>query len=68
MKNSRIIVFLIVVLFSVAQVFGQILPAEPAFPGATGGSVPLDGGILLALLAAGSVGASLFAKSKKKEK
>ncbi len=68
MKNSRIIFFLVVILFSATQLFGQILPPEPAFPGASGGSVPLDGGLLLALLAAGGVGASLFAKSKKEDK
>lgn len=35
--------------------------------GGGGSSVPLDGGVLLSLLAAGGVGASLFAKSKKKK-
>jgi hypothetical protein len=68
MKNSKIIVFLIVVLFSASKVFSQLLPGDPGYTGAGGSSVPLDGGILLVLLAAGGIGASLFAKSKKKDK
>lgn len=64
MKKIRIVVLLAFVLFSAVQVFGQTLPGDPGF----GSSVPLDGGILLALLAAGGFGASLFAKSKKKDK
>jgi hypothetical protein len=63
MKKIRIVVLLAFVLFTAVQVFGQILPPDPG-----GASVPLDGGILLALLAAGSIGASLFTKSKKKDK
>jgi len=62
---TRIIVLITVIILSAVQVFGQILPPDPGAPGA---AVPLDGGILLALLAAGSVGASLYAKSKKKDK
>lgn len=70
MKTNKFIVFLTVLAFMSIQAFGQLLPGDPGFPGAGGGgsSVPLDGGILLALLAAGGIGASLFAKSKKKEK
>lgn len=70
MKINKVIVFLAVSLLLAVQTFGQVLPGDPGFPGASGGgsSVPLDGGILLALLAAGGIGASLFAKSKKKEK
>jgi hypothetical protein len=67
MKKTRIIFLLPIALFAAIQVLGQGLPGDP--PGSGGGSsVPLDGGILLALLAAGGIGASLFSKSKKKEK
>ena len=66
MKNTRIIVLLAVTVFAIAQVIAQVVPGDPGSGG--GSSVPLDGGILLALLAAGGIGASLFSKSKKKEK
>ncbi len=67
MKNTRVLIILVVILLTTTEMFAQLLPGDPGYPGG-GASVPLDGGLLLALLAAGGVGASLFAKSKKKEK
>ncbi len=65
MKTYKFLVAMLLFSFVTLQTYGQLLPPDP---GSSGGSVPLDGGILLALLAAGGFGASLFAKSKKKEK
>jgi len=67
MRKPRLVSLLAAVLFLATQVFSQVLPGDPG-SGGGGSSVPLDGGILLALLAAGGIGASLFAKSKKKDK
>lgn len=67
MKKNKIVLVLAVFLFSAMQMFSQILPPDPGSNN-SGTSAPLDGGILLALLAAGGVAASLFVKKKNKDK
>jgi len=68
MRSYKFLVLVAIFAFVTLYAFGQINPGDPGVPDSGGSSVPLDGGILLALLAAGGIGASLFAKSKKKEK
>jgi hypothetical protein len=69
MRSYKFLVLVATFAFITLFAYGQVTPGDIGFPGGGGGgAVPLDGGILLALLAAGGFGASLFAKSKKKDK
>ncbi len=68
MRKTRIVLLIAAFSFSALALFAQQILPDPGQNGGGGTSVPLDGGILLALLAAGGVGASLYSKSKKKEK
>lgn len=62
MKNYKILFVFAVLLLLAVQAYSQALPPDPG----QGNSVPLDGGILLALLAVGGAAASLFSKKKNK--
>ena len=64
MKNFKIIFIFATIMLSSTQAFSQILPPDPG----QGSPVPLDGGLLLALLAVGGATASLFSKKKNKDK
>lgn len=63
MKTTLRIALTISILFANAlAAFSQLqpLPGDPGIP------VPLDGGVLLALLAGGGISVALFKKNKKK--
>jgi hypothetical protein len=62
MKRINII-FVLMMLTRVA--FAQSLPGDP---GSQGVAVPLDGGVLIALLAGATVAISSFRKKKNKDK
>ena len=62
MKRINIIfVLLMVAMYS----FGHQTPTQPVTPGV---AVPLDGGVLIALLAGATVAISSFRKKKNKDK
>jgi len=64
MKTTKILfIFLLIQLFTFV-VFGE-LPNQPGDPG--GISTPIDGGILMALLAGGGLVTMLIKKKKDKE-
>lgn len=66
MRTVKILVAIAIFSLIALQTFAQ--GGFPGDPGSGGGaSAPLDGGILLALLAAGGFVTSLFAKKKKKD-
>jgi hypothetical protein len=63
MKTSTKLAVIVSFLFANAlAAFSQLqpLPGDPGIP------VPLDGGVLLALLAGGGIAVTLFKKNKKK--
>lgn len=69
MKSYKNLYLLLLLLVSSMHTIAQMLPPDPGSGGGGGGTaVPLDGGIIMTLIAAGSIGISLFVKSKKKDK
>ena len=66
MKHLRIITLLIFLSIASMSLFSQFSPSDPTSEGG-GSSVPLDGGLLLGLLAGGSALSAYFFKKKKKE-
>jgi len=66
MKISRIILLVTFIFVSVLQVYST-LPPDPGQQG-PGVPVPLDGGLLIALVAGGSIAALFLKKDKKKDK
>lgn len=68
MKISRIILLVTFIFVSVLQVYST-LPPDPGQTGpGPGVPVPLDGGLLIALVAGGSIAALFLKKDKKKDK
>lgn len=64
MKTSTKLTVIVSLLFvNALAAFSQLqpLPGDPGIP------VPLDGGVLLALLAGGGISVALFAKKKSKK-
>jgi|GEM_PF-1672962 len=69
MRKPSILLLIAAFSITAASLFAQIpLAPDPGSGSGGGGAVPLDGGLLLALLAAGGIGASLYSKSRKKDK
>lgn len=68
MKSLKLILIYFLISFvNIAFLMADYLPAQPGDPGIQGGmSVPIDGGILMGILAATSL-ASMFFKKKKKD-
>lgn len=68
MKYSKFL-FLLFVLLSVGLALNaQVLPPDPGPNNGGGASAPLDGGLLMGLLAGGGFLVSLIAGKKKKNK
>lgn len=68
MKTIKFILITITIAaINIGQVWADFLPPQPGDPGSGGGgmSVPIDGGILMALLAGASLVTVLFKKKKK---
>ncbi|OIP83164.1 MAG: hypothetical protein AUK44_05890 [Porphyromonadaceae bacterium CG2_30_38_12] len=65
---KRYLLLTFAILLTTIQAYAQLLPPDPG-SGASGGgaSVPLDGGILLALLSIGTGAFAFFFKKKKKD-
>lgn len=60
-------ILLAVLLFGTFLLTNAQLPTQPGDPGA-GIPVPIDGGLLMAILAGGGLAAMLFKKKKKEDK
>lgn len=60
-------ILLLVLLFGTVLFANAQLPTQPGDPGG-GMSVPIDGGLLMAILAGGGLAAMLFKKKKKEDK
>lgn len=70
MKSNKYILLIILVVFNIANMMADFLPPQPGDPGYGGGggmSVPLDGGIIMGLLAGASLVTVLFKRKKKDE-
>lgn len=66
MKSIKtLVVYILVSLFNISFVMADFLPPQPGDPGTTM-SVPIDGGILMSLLAVAGF-LSLLIKKKKKD-
>lgn len=61
------LIYLLIASLNIAYALADFLPAQPGDPGLEGMSVPIDGGILMGLLAASSIISLLFKKKKKEE-